>query len=391
MSPCGQYVKKPDCQIARLPDYNGGNHVRNSSALHTSRLHDWHRKRCSATSSVVQSDLANFWSNEVIPSDTSKAYQIFATKSKNADAAFCFVNMIAPSLIRSQSWKTIYELIGAIVNMPDADNIGVTIGPSFTSQKGQVYRQESLVNDKLAAANLNIDRCWNLQIAAPDDGRDERPLLHMGRVCLPMGKPLKSQMWRQCTVLAKNPSIGPAASLKTSDMQIVEDISDTALPASTDATTHMSPAEKVHQIGHEACLSVLRGFFNGLSTDSGRGTVVIVDLFPHTGDLLKAAVLFRQEYTGKLKYISMAQSEMAQQWLHDHVHAFMKNCFLKHELIIRGAEPLPEEMPKELMEVALNPPELLVAVWNKEFPPILREIELVVMDPTGVDIRDAPT
>ena len=130
------------------------------------------------------------------------------------------------------------------MNEKKGANVGVTLGPSHTKAKGQVFRQQNMVNEKLAAANMNIDRMWTLQFNAHQSSLDERPLMHMGRVFLPMATDFKNCTWRKSDVVARNALVGPVDAPNPADMQIIEDLSETALPSSSDPNSHITQAER---------------------------------------------------------------------------------------------------------------------------------------------------
>ena len=163
-----------------------------------SKKRQWHDRRVSSAKEIVSSELKVVWTNDVIGEDLATIFQRTASsadKNKNM-LKLAFLNSAAPALIRAVHAKFAYEFLGAIVNEPSVDAMGLSLAPAHTHEKGQVYRMESIYNDTLASANLNIDRSWALSFDGHDDARDERPLLRMGRVLLPMNKPLKYSMWK---------------------------------------------------------------------------------------------------------------------------------------------------------------------------------------------------
>ncbi len=78
--------------------------------------------------------------------------------------------------------------------------------------------------------------------------------------------------------------------------------------------------------------------------------------------MLKACIIFRQVFTGQLIYNSLAANDIDQDWMTDHITEWFQNRFLSGELEIRGADPLPVEMPASLVEAALERPQLRVCV-----------------------------
>ena len=177
----------------------------------------------------------------------------------------------------------------------------------------------------------------------------------VGRLAFPMSKAFKDSAWWSSSLLRKAPVVGPLKAMRTSDMSVIEDLSEDTLPSTTDPTTHISPAEKVQQVGVDACLQVLQATFDGIN--AARTTMaVVVDPFPHTGDMLKAVIKYRGEFTGRLLYHSFAASAMEKVWLNFSVATWMQGEFLAGRLGIRGAAPLPEEVPKVILDAEIERP-----------------------------------
>ena len=127
-------------------------------------------------------------------------------------------------------------------------------------QHGQLvaHRQEHIINQKLYDVNLNIDRHWTLCFSPHDDARDQRPLLYIGRIALPMAKLLKDSVWRKSSLVSSAPVIGPLRALKTSDLVEIEDVGECALPNTTDTSSHVSQHEKIYQLGTQCCQQILQ-------------------------------------------------------------------------------------------------------------------------------------
>ena len=72
--------------------------------------------------------------------------------------------------------------------------------------------------------------------------------------------------------------VGPVHAMKTADMSITTDISECALPPTTDKDTHLSQSEKAMQIGHDACNNILHACLDHLKAPDA--SISIVDLTP---------------------------------------------------------------------------------------------------------------
>ena len=122
--------------------------------------------------------------------------------------------------------------------------------------------------------------------------------------------------------------VGPVKPVKPADMEIIEDVDEAAVPTATDVTWHISQAEKVQQIGIDACLQTLRSLLNGVSALGPSSKVVLVDLFPHEGSMLKAVLIMRQELNIKIKYQSFT-CDVEQRWLENAVREWMAGMSLQ--------------------------------------------------------------
>ena len=150
-----------------------------------SKLRQWHSKRVAAASEAVGGDLSNLWQNDVAK-DVTTAYTHILESTTGTGMKLSFLNSAAPSLVRSNLQQFSYDLCGAIVNEENGDNLGVTLCPAQALTRGQGHVQEASFTKRLAGSNLNIDRVCSLTSDGHEDPRDERPLMFLGRIMLPM-------------------------------------------------------------------------------------------------------------------------------------------------------------------------------------------------------------
>ena len=176
----------------------------------------------------------------------------------------CFSNSAAPSLVRSNLQQFSYDLCGAIVNEENGDNLGVTLCPAQALTRGQGHVQEASFTKRLAGSNLNIDRVWSLTFDGHEDPIDERPLMFLGRIMLPMATRVKDSGWKSSHLLTKAPWVQAGTWQRSADMQMIEELGEEALPTTADTTVHPSQAEKLQQIGYKSCLAVLETVLGGM-------------------------------------------------------------------------------------------------------------------------------
>ena len=175
--------------------------------------------------------------------------------------------------------------------------------------------------------------------------------------------------WRSAPLL-KKPLVEEAALTQTRDLIQIEDVSPSALPATTYLETHINPPEKHQQIGVDASRKVLRGFLQGLEPPTGaRCAVVIVDLSLHTCDFLKAASMDHMlSNTGMATYyLGFGAGEDKLEWAGQHFEEFLSTGFLDGSLnILKSVSLPPAELPQEMVESSPPQPQLNVLTWNNK-------------------------
>eukprot|EP00973_Karenia_brevis_P033161 4575029-Karenia_brevis.AAC.1 len=153
----------------------------------------------------------------------------------------------------------------------------------------------------------------------------------------------KDTIWRNSGLFKKSAQVGPVKHQKSINMLDIEDVSESALPPTSDGTTHISAAEKHQQIGVDPAVAIIKHVADGVvSNMAGGGAFVIVDVNPHTAEFIKAALVYHQECTAKIKVVSYAVNENHHDWLQMEVRSWMIDAFLTSSLKIHGAAPLPE-------------------------------------------------
>ena len=199
-----------------------------------------------------------------------------------------------------------------------------------------------------------------------------RNLILPGRILLPMcGDMAKATMakWRKSPVFARS-LLDEAELLSTKDMLMIEDLSECAPPATTDPTTHVNPPEKSQQIGVTAGQSILRGFFGGCGEEAERKAFLVIDLTPHTGDVMRGFLAERAHgaMPGPSYYMGFCVDSDHMDWLGGVGTQFLADGFLKvegHDLPLPATSVLPPaEMPSEAMQATPPPPKLSMLVTN---------------------------
>ncbi|CAK9104192.1 unnamed protein product [Durusdinium trenchii] len=157
--------------------------------------------------------------------------------------------------------------------------------------------------------------------------------------------------WRKSPVFARG-LLEESELVHAKDMLIVEDLSDVALPHTT-------------EIGPAGGRSLLKAFFGGGQNDGDRKALLVIDLTPHTGDLLRAFLSEHcaQAFPAPAYYYGLTVDESHADWLRALASGFLSEGFLKVEgstdlPLPPGTALPPAEMPAELMQASPEPPNL---------------------------------
>ena len=183
-----------------------------------------------------------------------------------------------------------------------------------------------------------------------------RNLILPGRLLLPgdcdAGKATYLR-WRKSPVFARG-LLEESELVHAKDMLIVEDLSDVALPHTTDPSTHMNPPEKAQQIGPAAGRSLLKAFFGGGQNDGDRKALLVIDLTPHTGDLLRAFLSEHcaQAFPAPAYYYGLTVDESHADWLRALASGFCRRASSK--LKAQRICPCLLEPPCHLLRCQLN-------------------------------------
>ena len=153
--------------------------------------------------------------------------------------------------------------------------------------------------------------------------------------------------------------------ITSAEMLVIQDMSEAALPASTDITTHVPQVEKHQQIGVTAASKVLTAFCSGLS-EAERAALLLVDLSTHTLEFVKAAYEVRQNLNLPMYYLGFSQTEGELEWQKYHLGTHFAEKFLQGSLPLPpGTSPLaPQELPAALVSALPGKPELTTLAWS---------------------------
>ena len=116
--------------------------------------------------------------------------------------------------------------------MGNLQNLVAVLLPQFAYKKGQLYLASRSVEDIFLMRGLNIDMKWALPFKSKIDVRDNRPLMYDGRLVVPTQTKESDFVFKNTPIMQGRTEL--AEMLPSSHMKMIEDVSATALPRSTD-------------------------------------------------------------------------------------------------------------------------------------------------------------
>lgn len=311
-------------------------------------------------------------------------------------ATIVILNWASLCRLKQEISETQAAVLG--VTLQDPASVGVVLLPEYTHQKGQRWRSEYAALETLAAHNVNLDRCLALQFAARCDQRDSRPLVYHGRIVT--GQCFSEQKWafRNCN-LVREGRTKPVDQVATSDMQIVEDIDEAALPNSIGTVeSNLYGPRKFEQVGSALYGAILESVLDGAALD-GRGGVVVVDLNVLTGDCFHAWLSCKKSWGPASAFFGYADEALTKEWLQQTLSEKLARMHLDEDFPLPGCQKIPKEIPADLVVekpkrpalnllVGLGPdglhpgfPDALIKEWSvhdvfgAEFREVMAEVE----------------
>ena len=121
--------------------------------------------------------------------------------------------------------------------------------------------------------NCAVDHQFSLKFNKKPDSRDARPWVYNGRILTASGRD-PSALWADSKLCAERMA-GPAALLAGPDMETVQNVDPTALPACHSATR--KGAYMFSQIGADGWTCLLNTLLDGVSL-SARQAILVTDL-----------------------------------------------------------------------------------------------------------------
>ena len=274
-------------------------------------------------------------------------------------------NWAAPSSINAKHMNMQADFLSGMVKEGE-HNIGVLIMPQFTYHKGQLAMLEQTALSMLIQRKLSLDHKFALpfQEASVADQRDGRPLCYDGRVLVP--SPLaKEYLWRDAPILKGR--VEAAKQLAGKDMVQVVDVSETALPQSTDVEGTIRGAARWSQLGSDAYLKLLDGALQGLPPNTRKG-ILVVSLSVGVGHCFQAWVQKRVGMSVPFYYMGLCDDTVHLDWFMQEETNRLKLQHLDGLLKVPGFAPPTKEIPPDLVETGPHPPKMVQLVLDNSNP-----------------------
>ncbi len=262
-----------------------------------------------------------------------------------------FLNWVSPCSLPNPLLESHANCVSFLASGSDR-NIMPILFPQFCYKKGQLYLSEQMVMNLLSRRCVNFDVKWGLRFESRSDARDLRPLLYDGRVALPNGIIDGDYFWRDSKLLRGFTS--PASMLPGKALQCIEDVSESALPSSTDLDGTVKGANKFAQVGQDAMERVLDALFEGVSIDHN-SAVVFWEMNLGWGNMLDAVISKSSGWKFPWLYFSSSDNAVQHEWIEHIKKQTLKDMFLEDKIMVPGHRNMPKNMPSNL---AMQPPHL---------------------------------
>ncbi|CAK8998958.1 unnamed protein product [Durusdinium trenchii] len=273
----------------------------------------WRQKRfehaMGATQKWLDSNVESFaWPSKF---DSGSAL----TMMKRLEDALLFIcNYAAPSLIKSDVTAGTFSMIGHMLGSQTfgANSCGLMLCPVFSYQKHKLFVED-----------------W---------------------------------LWRDSSLCKLRRNVAEAKQLAGKHMIQVEDMSPTALPATTD--NPIQGAHKYAQVGPDAAKKLLQSAVEGVAFGN-QLALMLVDCTPLVGNFFEGFIDLANDLNVPLKYAPIFADDSAEEWFFSYFQQELVRRFQLNDFKIRNVDRLAEEPPPAHMESKPEPPLLKRCVWGK--------------------------
>ena len=256
-------------------------------------------------------------------------------------------------------------MAGVVKDGPN--NLGMLIMPQWTYHKGQLALLEQQALQMITERRISADNKFALPFAEASvaDQRDGRPLFYDGRVLVPANLKKDRYLWKDAPLLKGR--VETAKQLAGKDMVQVVDVSDNALPSSTDVEGTIRGAARWSQLGTDAYLKLLDAALLGLPPNTRTG-ILVVSLTVGVGHCFQAWVQKRASLSVPFYYMGVCEDGLHVEWLMREETQRLKVQHLEGTLKVPGCAPATKEIPPDLLEAGPKPPVMVKLVLDASNP-----------------------
>lgn len=208
--------------------------------------------------------------------------------SKDSIINLPFANLVSACSVK----QPVLDLMANITSWALSENeksVGNLILPQFAYKKSSnaIWLAQKNVLDAFVKGNVSIDTDYQIIFKDQVDARDERPMVYSCKLIFPGHLDPRKTMWKN-SQLYRMRRTDEVAQLASRDMLVIEDVSDTALPNSTDdAGVLVQGAAKFEQLGRGAFECIISGLMDNVELPH-RGAYLFIDQRVKAANLLMA-------------------------------------------------------------------------------------------------------
>lgn len=264
-----------------------------------------------------------------------------------------YLNYAVPALIPSACERAQQDVLSWALT-EQMQSMGIVLSPVYSYGK-RIFQEEKKMAAMLERGSFNFDWNFSLLFKGRSDMRDMRPLNMQGRLLYPAAFEVSKNIFFG-SALRKRQRTDEIEQLSVANMRTIEDLNPDSLPASTDSK-FVHGANKYAQIGIKAAEAMLQGSLSEINLAQLQA-VLVVDLFPHTGDMLYAFLKQRRMHKFQVFYAGVCQDQNELSWLERNVIQHVLDGYKD------GSIPLPQNtkvtntMPDDLVEAMPSQPQL---------------------------------
>jgi len=290
--------------------------------------------------------------------EVSEDKRVLRTKlniQKEAIINIPIVNMCAPCCITEDVKQSMAALSAWLLTEND-ESIGLAFLPVFAYRKNHIWTDEKAAIDTLTKGCVNADMAFHVLFTDQVDSRDERPMTYSGRFLVPQHCDMRKSLWKS-SALVKMKRTEEIKQLAAKEMLMIEDVSSTSLPTSTDdAAVNVQGAAKYEQLGTPCMEAVLGKLMEGVELHQ-RGCFVVVDMRVRVANTLMALVRLRSSWTTPFHYIGFCDTMVEFDFVMNYAIREVARMLIDKELTIPGLK-VDREPPSDLLEAPPPPPTL---------------------------------